>query len=193
MSWRCQPGSVDLFHSCDELHVAVSVLVDKAALCLLLRVHFVAHISIAVAILHCEGGQLHPAFLRGNYAVPVCSHTSHHCCRRGLRLVCFGKQSEFLEDALVKHFRPLTCTTTQTKIGIYLESSKRWDGRSKETMFSLGLRRSLLFHGMIGPHWQSWAVEITHRQSKRSEEMWSQTIQFAQRKWLFMNCDITGF
>lgn len=96
------------------MHVAVAVLVDEAALALVLRVHLAAaatatSVTVAVAVRHGNGGQLHAIFLRGDDAVAVGAHAPHGlvCLLRRLARVCFGKQSEFLEEALEKQFRTL--------------------------------------------------------------------------------------
>ncbi len=73
-----------------------------------------------------------------------------------------------------KHFRPLTCTTHKQKsVFLGIKQVLRWP--LQRNVFAGATKISPL-------PWNDWTVEITHRQSKRSEEMRSQAVQFAQRK-----------
>ena len=128
----------------------MAVLVDKAALGLVLRVHFAARVAVAVAVGHGNGGQLHATLLRGDDAVAVGAHTPHHVCLWRLGHVCFGKQSEFLEEALEKQFRTIAEDQhAQEKVGrnrILLEGIllAPWDVRRwRQQQWQRGLIRSL--------------------------------------------------
>jgi hypothetical protein len=85
----------------DELYIAVAILLHKAAPALLPSVDFTLPIPKAIGNRH--GSQLHTVFFRRNNAIPVGSHTAHRFCL-GLQCLCFGKQSEFLQNPLEKQF-----------------------------------------------------------------------------------------
>ncbi len=75
----------------DELHIAVSVFLDKPALGLVTGMDFT--LPVTVPIWHRSSGQLHTVLLWWHDAVAVGPHTSHHLSLGGLCCFCFGKQS----------------------------------------------------------------------------------------------------